>query len=73
MYVILPINTENPNLLFYKIKQIPKIDILYFRYARKNNGVAVIFRLYSKDIVKPIHYYKQAVLYIFTKFNLGKM
>ena len=54
------------------------MDILYSRYSRKNKKTteSVIFRLYSKDIVKPIGnrlYYKQAVLYITTMFNLGKM
>ena len=38
----------------YKIKQIPKIDILYYRYSRKNKKTteSVVFRLYSKDIHK---------------------
>ena len=42
----------------YVIKQIPKMDILYSRYSRKNKKTtkSVIFRLYSKDIVKPIDY-----------------
>ena len=40
------------NLRKYKIKQIPKIDILYSWYSRKNKQTteSVIFRLYSKDI-----------------------
>ena len=40
----------------YKIKQIPKIDILYSRYSRRNKKTteSVILRLYSKDIVKPM-------------------
>ena len=41
--------------MLYKIKQIPKIDILYSLYLRKNKKTteSVIFRLYSKDIVIP--------------------
>ena len=40
------------NLRKYKMKQIPKIDILYSWYSRKNKKTteSVIFRLYSKDI-----------------------
>ena len=35
----------------YKMKQIPKMDILYFRYSRKkqkNNGVGDISSLFQK-------------------------
>ena len=44
------------NFRKYKMKQIPKIDILYSRYSRKDKKTteSVIFRRYSKDIVKPI-------------------
>ena len=47
----------------HKIIQIPKMDILY----------SVIFRLYSKDIVKPVDYITNKLCYnhITTKFNLG--
>ena len=40
---------KSPNT---KIKQIPKMDILYSRYSRKNKKTtkSVTFRLYSKDI-----------------------
>ena len=50
----------------YKMKQIPKMDILYSRYSRKNKKTteSVIFRLYSKDNCQTNRlYYKQAVLY----------
>ena len=54
MIVLKPRQADN--LRKYKIKQIPKIDILYSRYSRKNKKTteSVIFRLYSKDIVKPM-------------------
>ena len=44
------------NFRKYKMKQIPKMDILYSRYSRKDKKTteSVIFRRYSKDIVKPI-------------------
>ena len=44
------------NFRKYKIKKIPKMDILCFRYSRKNKKTteSVIFRLYSKDIFKPM-------------------
>ena len=39
--------------IVYKTKQIPRIDIFYSQYSRKNRKTTepVIFRLYSKDIV----------------------
>ena len=54
------------NFRKYKIKQIPKMDILYSRYSRKNKKTteSVIFRLYSKDIVKPIDYITNKLCYI---------
>ena len=41
------------NFRKYKTKQIPKMNILYSRYSRKNKKTteSVIFRVYSKDIV----------------------
>ena len=57
------------NMLWeYKIKQIPKMDILDSQYSRKNKKTmeSVIFRLYFKDIVQTNRLdYKQAVLYIY--------
>ena len=63
------------NIRKYKIKQIPKMDILHSRYSRKNKKTteSVIFRLYGQRHCQTNRlYYKQAVLYITTKFNLGR-
>ena len=52
------------------------MDILYSRYSRKkqkNNGVGDISSLFQRHCQTNRLYYKQAVLYITTKFNLGKM
>ena len=58
-----------PNLthITQKKKQISKIDILYSRYSRKTKKTTelVIFRLYSKGIVKPIDYITNKLCYIY--------
>ena len=55
------INSENGHLGFSIFKK------------NKKTTESVIFRLYFKDIVKPIDYITNKLCYISTKFNHGKM
>ena len=73
---VMPLTTKTKCAAFhvseYKIKQIPKMDILYSRYSRKNKKTteSVIFRLYSKDIVKPIDVFGLTIVFgIKTKYQ----